>query len=964
LPGANPESRIPNPVLAGSNLESGIRSPGAGPAAQPRLVESYGKLPLSFEINQGQTDSQVKFLSRGSGYSLFLTGNEAVLSLKKSGARSQKSRRPLPVVSRQLQRTPDLFPALVAAPFRAAPPLDDTTDSGQRTRDAVLRMKLVGANPNAKVSGLEELPGKSNYFIGNDPKKWRANVPNYAKVKYKDVYPGVDLVYYGNQGKLEYDFVVQPGADPNQIALDVRAQAADLDPKSALQIDAQGNLVVATGAGEVRFGKPVVYQPATNYERRTKNEEPRNTSKELLDGNYALHGDRVTFEVADYDRRRPVVIDPVLAYSTYLGGRGNEEGLSIAADASGSAYVTGWTGSSDFPTTRSGFDTFGAGMDAFVSKLNASGSALVYSTFLGGQYQDAGYDIAVDSSGNAYVTGGTTSDNFPTTPGAFQTTYGGSGDVFVSKLNMFGSALVYSTYIGSTSNYEDGWGIAVDALGNAYVTGRTASFDFPTTAGSFNTTFGGGDHDAFASKLNAIGSALDYSTYLGGRGDEWGLGIAVDGSGSAYVTGSTSSSNFPTTPAAFQTYYGGGERDAFVSKLNASGSTLFYSTYLGGSNDDYGSGIAVDGSRNAYVTGGTASSDFPVTPGAFKEAGNSGFVTKLNPAGSRLVYSTSSIGGSAIALDAAGNAYLTGGAGPDFPTTSDAFQTTYGGSGDVFVSKLNPGGSALLYSTYLGGSGAEVSGRIAVDSSGDAFVTGYTFSFDFPTTLGDFQPMFGGGEVDVFVAKMSIAAGDTTPPVTTARLSGPKGNNGWYRGTVAVTLSATDPGSPVAATYYSVDGGAQQTYSAPFSITGAGVHQLSFYSVDPAGNQEKAHQLTIKIDATPPTVTVAVQPATLWPPNGAMVKVSVSGTITDATSGVDPSGLSFRVTDEYGSIQPTGSVTLGADGSYNFVVSLQASRRGTDLNGRFYTVTVGAEDNAGNTASTSSTVIVPHDQGR
>jgi hypothetical protein len=594
-------------------------------------------------------------------------------------------------------------------------------------------MKLVGANPNPKIVGMDELPGKSNYFIGNDPTNWRTNVPNYTKVKYANVYSGVDLVYYGNQGQLEYDFVLQPGADPHRIALDVGAGLAlpERAPQAApLQVNAAGDLVVGTDGGEVVFHKPVVYQPATFYEPRTKNQEPttknhepRTTNKELVEGKYTVKGNHITFDVANYDKTRPLVIDPVLAYSTYLGGSGNDGAFAIAVDTSGNAYVTGFTDSSDFPTTPGALQTtFGGVTDAFVSKLNAAGSALVYSTYLGGSgkemgFGDVGYGIAVDVSGNAYVTGRTASSDFPITPGAFQTTNRRT-DAFVSKLNPDGSSLLYSTYLGGSS--EDlGLGIAVDASGSTYVTGSAESRDFPTTSGAFQTT-SRGFTDAFVSKLNAAGSALVYSTYLGGDGSDGGNAIAVDASGNAYVTGGTGSSNFPTTPGAFQTT--GRNFDAFVTKLNVRGSAPLYSTYLGGSDNDQGSGIAVDASGNAFVTGYTVSSDFPTTPGTFQTTFGGDwdvFVSKMNATGSTLLYSTY-MGGSnldypgGIAVDASGNAYVTGDTGSsDFPVTTGAFQTTLGGSSDAFVTKFNATGSALLYSTYLGGSVDEGGSGIA-----------------------------------------------------------------------------------------------------------------------------------------------------------------------------------------------------------------------------------------------------------
>jgi len=703
--------------------------------AKPQVVEAYGHLPLSFEANQGQTDRRVKFLSRGSGYSLFLTGDEAVLALKKSEGSIAGDRQLKPAVP------------------SAEPP-------------AVLRMRLVGANLHAKVSGLEELPGKSNYFIGNDPKKWRTNVPNYAKVKYANVYSGVDLVYYGSHGQLEYDFVLAPGADPRQIALDVEAGLvpAQGHPQGVpLRIDANGNLVVGTEGGEVIFHKPIIHQPGLPS---AAGSSLVTLHSSLVEGRYRLEGEsHIRFQVGPYDHSKPLVIDPTLAYSTYLGGSGVEGRAvieyfapfgGIAIDASGNAYVTGDTDSSDFPTTPGALQTtFGGFVDIFVTKLNAAGSAVLYSTYLGGSDLDYGAGIAVDASGNAYITGQTASLNFPTTPGAFRTAFGGGRDAFVSKLNAAGSALLYSTYLGG-SDYDEGDGIAVDASGNAYVTGDTFSSDFSTTPGAFQTTFGG-FVDIFVSKLNATGSALLYSTYLGGSSDDRGLGIALDPSGNGYVTGITASSNFPTTPGAFQTTSGGGW-DAFVTKLNAAGSALLYSTYLGGSGNDYGFSIAIDASGNAYGTGLTGSGNFPITPGAFQTTCCGVFVTKLNAAGSALAYSTylGDGDGSGIAVDASGNAYVTGDTGSsNFPTTPGAFQTSYGGSVDAFVSKLNAAGSALLYSTYLGGNDYDAGSGIAVDRSGNAYVTGTTGSPNFPTTPGAFQTTYGGN-FDAFVSKFSF----------------------------------------------------------------------------------------------------------------------------------------------------------------------------------------------------------------
>ena len=733
------------------SLLAGFAFPAATTATtdNPRVSASYGRLPLHFEANQGQTHKDVRFLSRGSGYSLYLMANEAVLVLST----------PNPDAKRDGHSTP------------ARP------DTKVQMKTAALRMSLVGAAPKPLVSGREELPGKANYFIGRDRSKWRTNVPTYAKVHTQNVYPGIDLLYYGNQRQLEHDFVVAPGADPKKIVLGFRGM-------DKLEIDTQGDLVLHTAQGDIRQKKPVIYQEIDGVRRE-------------IDGGYVRKSaSRVGFKVAAYDRSQPLVIDPILAYSTYLGGSredsgstyitGNGDDLSrgIAVDTAGNAYITGYTGSHHFPTTAGAFQpTFGGGQyDAFVTKVDPTGSALVYSTYLGGNGGIYGIGIAVDAAGSAYVTGAASAD-FPTTPGAFQPAGGGG---FVTKLDPAGSALAYSTYLGGV--YDWGIGIAVDASGNAYVTGLTYSASFPTTAGAIQPAYGGGG-DAFVAKLNPAGSALVYSTFLGGSSGESANGIAVDADGNAYVTGSTNSTNFPTTAGAFQPRLNQGLcraysgqvpcSDVFVTKLDATGSAMIYSTYLGGTLGEGSSGIAVDASGNAYVAGVTDSTNFPTTAGAFQPrisdkstcfdpytgayvpcAYNDAFVTKLDPAGSALVYSTylgdnnSSVGG--IAVDAAGNAYVTGStSSPNFPTTPGTLQSTLRVAPDAFVTKLDPAGSALVYSTYLGGGNYDGGTGIAVDAAGSAYVTGYT-NGDFPTTAGAFQTAHSAptGSSDAFVAKI------------------------------------------------------------------------------------------------------------------------------------------------------------------------------------------------------------------
>jgi hypothetical protein len=668
-------------------------------ATQVHLSAVYGQLSLSFEANQGQTDSRVNFLSRGGGYSLFLTPTKAVLSLKQG----------------------------------------DTS--------SVVSMRVVGANLRSHAVGLDKQAGVSNDFTGNDPSKWHTNIPNYAKIDYQGVYRGIDLVYHGNQKQLEYDFVVAPGANPHAILL-------AFDGARSVSFDRAGNLVLHTSGGDVVEHAPVVYQEV-------------NGQRQMVAGRYVLAGNhQVGFQVGRYDHSKPLVIDPTLSYSTYLGGRANDRGSAIAVDNSGNAYITGFTGSSNFPTKGAIQPSSAGGDDVFVTKLNSTGTALVYSTYLGGSNSDVGNGIAVDGAGNAYVTGSTTSANFPT-KNPIQAHLNGSEDAFVLTLNPAGTALVYSTYLGG-SNSDAGNGIAVDGAGNAYVTGTTSSTDFPTTPGAYQAA-NPGTNDAFVAQVNATGASLVYGTYLGGDFGAHGLGIAVDTSGNAYVTGNTASTNFATA-GAYQTINAGGN-DAFVAKLNAAGSARVYATYLGGSGDDRGLGIAVDASGNAYVTGSTASSNFPTLNAYQSVYGGNGdvFVTKFNAGGSALLYSTymggngaddSSGNGGALAVDSSGNIYVTGfTSSPNFPTLN-AFQPTYGGSGDAFVAKFNPsnsGTASLVYSSYLGGSDGAFGFGIAVDGLGNAYLTGETGSHDFPTTTNAFQTKNGGPKhtSDAFVTKVS-----------------------------------------------------------------------------------------------------------------------------------------------------------------------------------------------------------------
>lgn len=745
------------PVNSHDWKNSNLSCTGESPAlSREQQLKSYGKLSLAFEANQGQIDHQVQFLARGSGYGLFLTSTEAVLALRQPAKHGEDIRNRSAVATASVQ-----------------------------THGAVLRMSLVGASTAPQAVGLEELPGKVNYFIGNDPTRWRADVPTYARVKYQDVYPGVDMIYYGNQRQLEYDLVVAPGTDPDVIALRFAGS-------KTLSLSPQGDLVQKVAGGEVVLRKPNLYQEV-------------NGARRAIQGAYELRTQhRVGFQIGDYDTTRPLVIDPVLVYSTYLGGSMGDEGQGIAVDGTGNAYVTGYTKSTNFPTLNPFQPAYGGGSDdAFVAKLNPAGNALVYCTYLGGSLGDNlahfgnnGNSIAVDGAGNAYVTGTTKSPNFPTV-NAYQATFGGgSQDAFVAKLSPAGNALLYSTYLGGGLS-DIGIGIAVDNTGKAYVAGKTESTNFPIM-NAYQATLGG-NSDAFVVKFNGAGNALVYSTYLGGFGADEGNGIAVDSAGNAFVAGNTFSPNFPINNP-YQSTYGGGW-DAFVTKLNPAGNALVYSTYLGGSSHEYGTGnlIAVDGAGSAYVTGTTSSTNFPVMnayQGTLSASANA-FVTKFNAAGNAIVYSTY-LGGSSgtntnatgIAVDNAGSAYITGFTSTNFPTVNPVQATYGGGTGDAFVTKFNAAGNALLFSTYLGGSGVDSSWGIAVDSTGSAYITGNTTSTNFPT-VNPFQAN-ATGPTDGFVAKIALQNPCVDPPNTTMVA--------WYpfdetTGTTAANLATGNSGT-------------------------------------------------------------------------------------------------------------------------------------------------------------------------
>jgi uncharacterized protein (TIGR03437 family) len=730
-----------------------------------------------------------------------------------------------------------------------------TVSDRQHHRAASVVTKLAGANMASHPQEADPLTARATYLIGQDPAGWRTGAGLFARAVYHGVYRGIDLVFHGDSGALEYDFVLHPGASARRIALDISGV-------SGIRLASDGALDIATPAGGIRWNKPVVYQWKDGV-------------RQPVAGAFALHGRRVTFAIGPYDHSRELVIDPTLTYATYLGGNDNESSRGVAVDASGNVYVTGFTFSLNLATTGSSFQpsyhggSFQAdtGGDAFVAKYSPAG-VLLYLTYLGGKGDDAGDAIAVDSAGNAYVTGNTSSTDFPTVKGSFQTTFGGSGaglnlppfgDAFVAKLNPAGSALVYSTYLGGSGD-EQGAAIAVDPSGSAYVGGSTLSTNFPTknayqssykgAGGNPNLCFGCAGAlidfgDGFIAKLTPDGTGLVFSTYLGGALNDAVTALALDGSGNVYAGGSTLSTDFPTL-GAYQSKYGGTSSDTaqpviktgdgFVAKFDTTGK-LVYSTYLGGSGDDAVMAIAADATGAAYVTGFTTSSNFPASANAAQRtftgpAGVTGikgfawgdaFVAKLSPSGSSLVWATY-LGGSdddagmAIAVDPGGNAIVGGFANStNLKVTADAQQKAFGGtngppnfsdpSGDAFLAKVSSDGASFLYLSYYGGNASDAITALALDGQGNVIAGGTTTSTNLPVTANAAQKTYGGEDPqfqtetmgDAFVAVFSGIASASAVPVILAVVNGASATTSLAPGSAAVVFGSNLPSASAGA---------------------------------------------------------------------------------------------------------------------------------------------------------------------
>ena len=898
-------------LWSGHTLAAGKPQLAATSTGDSSVISAYHGLPLVFEQNRGQSDPEVKFLAHGSGYGLFLTAQQAVLRLRGT------------------------------SPQKAA---------------SVVRMTLAGANSNPAVQGTNQLPGKSNYFIGNDPAKWHTDVPQFARVRYHEIYPGIDLVYYGKRGQLEYDFEGAPGSDPTQINLQFQGAPE-------LSIDASGNLVVQ-GDGNLILQAPRIYQRIGNRQQ-------------LVDGRFELRGkSRVGFSLGVYDRSRVLIIDPVLIYSTYLGGSSDEActvilnqatGISgcpaVAVDTALNAYIAGSTDSTDFPKVGSPFQSGLKGTaNVFISKFNSAANTLLFSTYLGGGGIDTTVGLTVDAASNVIVGGNTTSSNFPTngTNAAFQATplSAGHNHAFVSKLDNQGHTLIYSTYL-SGNGIDTATGLALDISGNAYITGSTTSTEvrtgFPSTLGSFQPT-PKAPSQFFLTKINPALSGADsvpYSTYFGGStpsaGQTVGGGIAVDVNSDVYITGGTNFTDMPILNA-FQAANAGG-LDVFVAELNPAaitGTQLVYSTYIGGTGDDIGYGVAVDSGLEAYVTGSTTSTDFPAAgTGVFQDAAGGGrdaFLAKLGVPGTNLVnqgavplnYFTYLGGtlddvGLGIVVDNNGQAIggsqgarITGWtASADFPVRgTNLVQGGFGGAHDAFVARIDTTATSPTaaghYATFLGGNGDDFGTGIAVDFQGASYVAGETKSANFlteaPPQNAPFQPTLAGGS-DAFLSKLG--------PVINLNVS------------AEATPSTVGVGNQVTFTY-TIENDGDFVSGITFTDTlqpGASFVSASTSTTSNACGQPSGGTVLCNIGALnsggtgetggTATVTIVVTPIANTTPSTTTTQLSNSGTVTVAGSTFQSgAGATVFVNDFNLAVAPAAAtVPAGVPAQYTVTIA-------------------------------------------
>jgi len=776
------------------------------------------------------------------------------------------------------------------------------SDSLAAAKGSTFFLNLVGAAPNPVVEGENQQPGHLNYFMGKDSRNWHTNVPLFGQVRYKNVYPGIDLVFYGNHQRLEYDFEVGRGTNPNLIQFEIKGA-------SNVEVDGEGNLLLKDKGNEIRFQNPLVYQVS-------------NGQRIAVNGGYALRdATHVGFHVAEYDSNRPLVIDPVLAYCTYLGGSGDDEPQAIAIDSSGAIYVTGDTMSADFPGTSPSAFT---GDNVFVAKLDPTGSTLVYADYIGGNGASTGTAIALDGTDEVYVAGSTNATDFPSVS-AIQRSAAGNTDGFLTEVSSDGSALLFSTYLGG-SDMDSPTGVAVDGSGAAYVAGWTMSTDFPVSS-AYQTSAspnGGGQYGTygFLSKVSSDKTALVYSTYLGGSGTviqtcsgspcwfepgSYISGLALDASGNAYVTGITNTNDFPTTTGAYLTSYSNAQNMpvSFVAKFNTSG-TIGYSTYLYGSggNETNASAIAVDNTGSAYVTGATTSDGtFPITstticnPMLSGTGCNYAFVTKFNAAGTGLAYSTflglnNAALPAAIALDSLNDAYIlsvtyTG----SFGTVNGIESFTNSGS-DLLLVEIDPLASAELFATYFGGTtaGAYAAG-LAIDGSGDIYAGGVSSATDLPATLGAFQTASNGGD-DAFLLKIQpgLSPAVAVSPAAMQYTSQQVGQSSQPRALVLRNMGSV----PLAIASITTTGDFSQTNDCGSSISAAGSCNLMVSFVPQAGGT-RSGSIVIEDNAAGSPHVIHLEGDAMGPMvSFSKSSVSFPSLVVDSTSAAQVLNLSNR----------------------------------------------------------------------
>ena len=914
------------PMMARVDAASGEVASGKAatvrPAPSARALAGRAKLPLAFEPNQGQASAPVSYLARGAGYGLYLTPQQAILSLGGASAHS----------------------------------------GTQGTPRADVRMSLEGVSSDVKIEAADPLPGKTNYFRGNDPSRWVRNVPTFARVQYAAVYPGIDLVYYGKQGQLEYDFDVRAGANPNQIRL-------GLSGVDSVVVSADGGLQLSTQGREIRWNKPVIYQEV-NGRRRP------------VEGRFQLLAEnRVGFALGVYDRSRDLVIDPILAYASYFGGSGAEMNPQVAVDLSASIYIAGTTTSTGttFPTEPcggtlppqpvcpklNGTDT-GTSSDVFVSKLDQFGSTVLYTTYLNGEDlvpsvglglatgDDSSAGLAVDSQGNVYITGTTTSTDFPTTSNAFQSApkTPGVAHVFLTKLDSTGAGLLYSSYL-SGSNADNAMALAADNTGHAYILGWTQSVtagDFPTGT-SFQPSANGATRLYFVSKFDTTttvaNQSLVFFSYLGDSTNPAkeadGVvcaqlpcgGIALDTNGNAFVAVGTKFTNLPAVNS-YQSTNHGGASDAYEAKITPDGASILFATYLGGSGDDTANAIAVDGSGNTYIAGSTTSSDFPAgtTKLPMSGGGQDAFLAKLNDptTGPVTLTYTAVVGGSGtdiangIIVDSAANALITGSTNSsNFPTPTATIGSN-GGSTDAFLLKLATGSSALttfVSSQLLGGTGTDRPTGVALSPNGGAVVVGETNSSDFPT-----QSQYVGvtplrtalsGPSDAFLANFGpqtdlmitvlpspnpVAVGSATTFTYTISNLGPDASTG-----AVVTI-------PIPVSNLGVTLGAVTASSGACVATGT------------TNNQVETCLLGTILANSNASVTVKLTPTTIAPANNVPPTVTMKGSVAAGSTAVDKvasnNSTSTTATVDYFTsavAPPSFSVVAGNTATYTVTIT-------------------------------------------